>query len=112
MEVGRLRTFNHSDPENSPPMFLAGQHFFSQIWSDRSERSLDEKVCRSSPDGGGQRWLGRPPTNMARSVRTVPRRKSLPELVRRPPIRGRAWTKKFAGWPLAGGVPTTGRRPS
>src|SRR4051812_6570127 len=42
---------NRGSREDSPHMATAGLRFFPQIGSDPSERSLDEKVRRSSPDG-------------------------------------------------------------
>src|SRR3954466_15356007 len=49
--VGGGPKANHGSREDSPYMSTAGLRFFPQIWSDPSERSLDEKVHRSSLDG-------------------------------------------------------------
>src|SRR3954468_14320877 len=58
---------NRGSREDSPHMATAGLRFFPQIWSDPSERGLDERVRRSSPDG------------------------------RRPPVAGGAWAANRGG---------------
>src|SRR4051812_6274150 len=42
---------NRGSREDSQHMATACLRFFPQIWSDPSERGLDERVRRSSPDG-------------------------------------------------------------
>src|SRR4051812_50077345 len=64
-------TANGGVREDSPPTTLAGLCFFPQIWFDPSERGLDEKVRRSSPDGRRSAG-GRPPPPAAGGVPRPP----------------------------------------
>src|SRR4051812_39085032 len=96
-------------------MALAGLRFFPQIWYDPLERGLDERVRRSSPDGGRPAVARKPTVVVERIHRTRP--PSAYVFSRKfGPIRPNgASTKKFTGarrtaasrrWPAVARPPT------
>src|SRR4051812_4232469 len=96
-------------------MALAGLRFFPQISSDPSERGLDERVRRSSPD---DRWpaMARKPTVATESILGTWPPPAYVFSRKFGPIRPKgASTKKFAGarrtaagrrWPTVARTPT------